>query len=59
VNTNPEEVEQGISAILRQTHSDARFYQARFDRHGQPDMASLKQAAQTPVLITIQMGNYA
>ena len=55
VKTNPEDVEQGISAILRQTPSDARYYQVRFDQYGQPDMVSLKQAAQANVLITIQM----
>jgi hypothetical protein len=59
VNTNPEDVKQGISAMLRQAPSDARFYRVRFDRHDQPNMTSLKQAAQLHVLITIQMGNHA
>lgn len=54
VKTDLEDVEQGIRAMLRRTPSDARFYQVRFDRHGQPDMASMKHAAQLHVLITIQ-----
>ncbi len=59
VNMNLADVEQEISAILRQTPSDARFYRVHFDRHGQPDIASLKQSAQVHVLITIQMENHA
>ncbi|GHO98564.1 hypothetical protein KSF_086120 [Reticulibacter mediterranei] len=54
VNTDPDDVEQGIRAMLRQAPSDAHFYQVRLDRHSQPDRASLKQAAQLHVLITIQ-----
>lgn len=54
VRTDPEDVEQGIRAMLRQAPSDAHFYQVRFDRHSQPDIASLKQAALLHVLITIQ-----
>lgn len=55
VHTNPEQVEQGIRAILRQMPRDARFYQVHLDRSGQPDQTSVKQAAQVHVLITILM----
>lgn len=55
VKTNPEDVEPGIRAMLSRTSSDARFYQVRFDRHGQLDRASLEQAVQLHVLMTIQM----
>ena len=57
VNTNAEAVEQGIRAILRRVPNDARFYQVHLDRQGQPDLVSLKQAAQTNVLITILVGS--
>ncbi len=59
VRADQEEVEQGIIALLRQMPRDARFYQVHLDRYGQPDMASLKQAAQVRVLITILIGNHA
>ena len=59
VKTDVEDVEQGIRAMLRQAPSDARFYQVHFDKHGQPDKASLRQAAQLHVLITIQMEHSA
>ncbi|GHO99815.1 hypothetical protein KSF_098630 [Reticulibacter mediterranei] len=55
VNTDPDDVEQAIYSMLRQTPSDARFYQVHLDRHGQPDMASLQQAVQVHVLIEIQL----
>ena len=59
VGTNAEDVEQGISAILRCMPSDARFYHVHLDQHGQPNMASLKQAAQANVLITIFVESHA
>ena len=59
VSTNPEEVEHGLHALLRRMPRDARSYQVRLDRHGQLDTASLKQAAQVNVLITILIGNHA
>ncbi|HLZ64523.1 MAG TPA: nitroreductase/quinone reductase family protein [Ktedonosporobacter sp.] len=59
VNTNAEAVEQGIRAILRHMPGDARYYQVHLDRQGQPDLASLKQAAQTNVLVSILIGSQA
>jgi hypothetical protein len=59
VNTDPDDVEQAIGSMLRQAPSDARFYQVHPDRHGQPDVASLQQAAQVHVLITIQLEHLA
>jgi F420H(2)-dependent quinone reductase len=59
VNTDPDDVEQAICSMLRQAPSDARFYQVHLDRHGQPDVASLQQAAQVHVLITIQLEHLA
>lgn len=55
VSTNLEEVEQGLHTLLRRMPRDARNYRVRLDRHGQPDTASLKQAAQATVLITIHV----
>jgi hypothetical protein len=57
VSTNSEDVERAIIAILRQMPSDAHFYQVRLDRNGQPDMASVKRAAQSNVLITIHIAS--
>ncbi len=59
VNTDPDDVEQAICSMLRQLPSDARFYQIHLDRHGLPDMASLKRAAQIHVLIMIQLEHSA
>lgn len=42
-----------------QSLSSARFYQVHLDRHGQPDVASLQQAAQVHVLIMIQLEQLA
>src|SRR5262249_33952117 len=53
VHTNPDQVEQGIRAILRRMPRDARFYQVRLARSGHPDQTSVKQSAQVNVLMTI------
>ena len=58
VHTDPEQLEQGIRAILRRMPRDVRFYQVLLDRSGQPDQMSMKQAAQVHVLITILMANH-
>lgn len=59
VRTDPETVEHSIRAFLRAMPHDASFYQISLDQSGQPDVASLKQAVQDRVLITIQFRGHA
>jgi F420H(2)-dependent quinone reductase len=57
VKTDAEDVERGMRALLHLVPADAPFYQVRLDRHKQPEITSLKHAAQSLVLVTIQLEN--
>ena len=45
----------GLAAHLRKVPSDARYYQVTFDDHGDPKAQEVEKAAQSVVMIRIQL----
>ena len=54
-STEPEEVEQGIRAILQHMPGDAHYYRVSLDGQRQPDATDLALAVRSNVLITIHL----
>jgi len=48
-------VAAGLEAHLRKVRSDARYYGVTFDDHGNPRADQVARAAQTVVMIRIQL----
>jgi deazaflavin-dependent oxidoreductase (nitroreductase family) len=48
-------VAAGLAEHLRKVPSDARYYDVTFDEHGNPRAAEVEAAAQTVVMIPIQL----
>ena len=55
VAEDKEAVAAGLAAHLRKVRSDARYYQVTFDDQGEPRADEVEKAAQTVVMIRIQL----
>jgi deazaflavin-dependent oxidoreductase (nitroreductase family) len=48
-------VARGLAAHLRMVPSDAKYYEVTFDEHNNPNPEQVEQAAQTVVMVRIQL----
>jgi len=55
VTEDKQAVAAGLAAHLRKVPSDARYYQVTFDDHGDPKAQEVENAAQSVVMIRIQL----
>ena len=55
VAEDKQAVAAGLSAHLRKVPSDARYYGVTFDEQNNPNPAEVEQAAQTVVMVRIQL----
>jgi hypothetical protein len=55
VAEDKQAVAAGLAAHLRKVSSDARYYQVTFDDHGDPKAQEVEKAAQSVVMIRIQL----
>jgi deazaflavin-dependent oxidoreductase (nitroreductase family) len=55
VAEDKQAVAAGLAAHLRKVPSDARYYQVTFDDHGDPKAQEVEKAAQSVVMIRIQL----
>jgi len=55
VAEDKQAVAAGLRAHLRKVPSDARYYGVTFDEQNNPDPAEVEQAAQTVVMVRIQL----
>jgi deazaflavin-dependent oxidoreductase (nitroreductase family) len=55
VARDKQAVAAGLAAHLRKVPSDARYYGVTFDDHGNPNAEEVEKAAQTVVMIRVQL----
>ena len=55
VADDKQAVAAGLSAHLRKVPSDARYYGVTFDERNNPNLEEVEQAAQTVVMVRIQL----
>jgi deazaflavin-dependent oxidoreductase (nitroreductase family) len=55
VSQDKQAIAEGLAAHLRKVPSDARYYEVTFDEHQNPNLEEVDKAAQTAVMIRIQL----